>query len=889
MTPERWKKVSQILDEVFGLQPEKQAEALDELCDDAEIYEEVVALLDAESEAPGFLDREVADLNLPFVDESPPTVAEPGARIGAYRLIEEIGRGGMGVVFLAERADGEYERQVALKVLPRSFETDERIERFRAERQILASLDHPGIAQMLDGGVTDAGRPFLVMEHVEGVPIAEYCHIHDSSIGERLHLLRSVCRAVQHAHRRLVVHRDLKPSNILVTETADGPQVKLLDFGIAKLLDENPGWTVPRTRTGEHLMTPQYAAPEQIRGDDITTATDVYQLGVLAYELLTGQRPFSVDDRSLSEIERVVLETTPQKPSTFVRGLDEEAAAETLPHSSVEWGEQLRGDLDTIVLKALRKEPARRYESVKALEQDIRRYQHGQPVEARPATLGYRARKFVSRHRWGVATMTFVAILIVGFGAMLISERNRAQQKAQEAQREAAKAQRVSGFLVDLFETSQPSESLGDTVTARELLERGAEQAETLGDQPEVQAQMLASIGQAYEGLGRYDEAQPLLEEALSTRRATLGPRHPEVAQTLHALAVLAFRKREYRAADSLFERSLEMRRALHEEPHPEIAESLNDLAVVRRNRGQLASADTLYQQALSMRRSLFGSESSEVISTLNNLAVLKTNRGAVEEAEALYREVLASRRKKLGETHPRVANTLNNLATCLRRQGKLAEAESTYRETLAMRRQLLDADHPKIAQSLNNLANVLRERGALSEAEPLYRQALDIRREQFGEEHITVANSLNNLAHVLRNRGQYDEAEQMQRRAVSIYRSELGDQHRYVGVALDNLAELLRMRGGCGEALDTYREAWEVLNASSSSRSTRAETGANYGACLAEQGQPVEAEPLLRQSYSVLRKQDSTQAADARRALVEVYEDLGQSDSATVYRERRP
>lgn len=889
MTPDRWEKVSRIFDEVLGLQPEERAEVLEELCDDSQVYAEVKALLQAELEAPDFLEREVADLSLPFF-ETPPTVAEPGARVGAYRLIEEIGRGGMGVVYLAERADGEYERKVALKLLPRSFETDERIERFRAERQILATLDHPKIAKMLDGGVTDGGRPYLVMERIDGKPITEYCRDHSSTLDERLRLFRSVCRAVQHAHRRLVVHRDLKPSNILVTETTDGPQVKLLDFGIAKLLDENPGWTVPRTRTGEHLMTPHYAAPEQLRGDDITTATDVYQLGVLAYELLTGRRPFSLEDRSLTEIERVVLETTPNKPSTLVRRLNDEMARESFPDPPAKWGEKLRGDLDTIVLKALRKEPQRRYESVKALEEDVRRYQEGQPVNARPATLRYRARKFVSRHRWGVAVLVLILALVTGFGAVLISERNRAQQKAQEAQREAEKAQQVSGFLVDLFRTTEPSEALGDTVTARELLQRGADQAASLDDQPEVQAQMLASIGKAYEGLGRYEEAQTLLEEALSTRQAALGLQHPEVAQTLHALGVLAFRKRDYRTADSLIERSLEMRRTLHAAPHPDIAESLNDLAVVRRNRDQLASADTLYQEALSMRHALFGAESSEVISTLNNLAVLKTNRGNLEEAEDLYREVLSSRREMLGDVHPRVANTLNNLATCLRRQGKLEEAEATYREALMMRRQLLDDDHPKVAQSLNNLANVLRERERLGEAEDLYRQSLAIRREQFGDEHVKVANSLNNLAHVLRQRGQYDEAEEMQRRAVEIYRSDLGDQHQYTGVALDNLAEVLRMSGGCEAALEPYREAWSVLEAASSvGPSTLAQTGRNYGACLAEQGHLTEAESLLKQSYDMLRAQDSLQAAEARGSLIDVYDRLGWSDSVRVYRDMRP
>jgi serine/threonine-protein kinase len=454
---------------------------LDEHCgDDDALHREAESLLRADQEGR-LSDEDRAADRLSIEEEgagggrpedapaSPSSPAGPGGTVGDYRLLEEIGVGGMSVVYRAERADAGFEQTVAIKLLRHRLGSDKARQRFRAEQQVLASLDHPGIAQFIDGGVTDGGRPYLVMEHVEGAPITEYARENDLGLDARLALTEQAAEALEAAHRQLVVHRDLKPSNVFVAETETGPQVKLLDFGIAKLLGDTLPVTRPQTRTGRRPMTPSYAAPEQVTGDEISTQTDVYQLGMLAYELLAGRRPFDLKDTSLAEAERIITEKRPPKPSERATS---EGASPT----------ELRGDLDVIVRKALRKEPGRRYQSVEALVADLQRYRRDEPVEARPATLGYRTRKFLRRNRAGVAAAAaFLAVVAVS-AVLLIQQRNRAQREAERAQREAQKAEAVSGYLTDLLQSTRPDESAGDTVTAADMLRRGQRRINRLKD-----------------------------------------------------------------------------------------------------------------------------------------------------------------------------------------------------------------------------------------------------------------------------------------------------------------------------------------------------------------------------------------------------------------------
>jgi serine/threonine-protein kinase len=587
---------------------------------------------------------------------------------------------------------------------------------YRAERQVLAALDHPNVARLLDGGVTEGGRPYLVMKYVDGPPITEYAATNELGLVARLDLLEQVMEAVQAAHRRLVVHRDLKPSNVLVTETDEAPRVKLLDFGIAKLLDDSLPVTRPETRTGHHLMPPSYAAPEQVTDAEGTTATDTYLIGMLAYELLAGTRPFDLDDKSLTEIERIVVETEPPPPSDRAQGGG-------VPP------EQLRGDLDVIVTTALRREPERRYASVEALASDLRRHRHGEPVDARPATLGYRTKKFVQRHRWGTGVAAaFLAVLVVA-GTLLVRQRNRAQREAQ-------KAERVSSFLTNLFGAAMPAEAQGDTVTARKLMREGRRRLGALDDQPAVQAQMMYVLGRTHRTLALYDEARRLLRRSLEQRQEIYGDPHPDVAQSMNELALFLRDQGQYAEADSLLRRVVNSRRRLNGPRHPSVAAALMDRTYVLRQRGRYEKAETAVQTAVSIQRSHHGAPSMQLAEGLYNLAAVLRDQNKYGRAETVQRRSLKMARELTQGPHPGVALNLNNLVLTLRRQGQFQAADSLYRTALAMNKALYGPEHREVATTLENLASIALKRGRLDAADSLSREALRLTRTLYGTDH---------------------------------------------------------------------------------------------------------------------------------------------------------
>ena len=535
MDDEQWLRAKQLLNDLLEEDPDDRTAWLDDHCGAGTVLRsEVEDLLHAYETGTLGEDDEAAN----WLRSSPTEPAAPdrtGQHVGPYRLVEEIGVGGMSVVYRAERADGDFEHTVAIKRLQRRLHSGDAEQRFRAERQVLASLDHPHIAQLHDGGVTKGGRPYLVMEYIDGTPITEYADTNDLDFDARLDLLEQVLTAVRAAHRQLVVHRDLKPSNVLVTDTEEGPQVKLLDFGIAKLLDDSMPVTAPQTEAGHHLMTPSYAAPEQITGDDVTTRTDVYQLGVLAYELLAGRRPFDLADTRPTTIERVVLEETPPAPSDAAQAN----------------ANRLRGDLDTILQKALRKEPDRRYPSVEALATDLERHRAGTPIEARPATLRYRARKFVRRNRWGVGVAAAFLVVVALTGTMLVRQRNRAQREARRAQRQARTAEAVSSFMRSILGTAPTDSDAASGQTDNANLFVNAKWAPVLRDEirenlrrlsrtnmePPVRAAVLHAVGQMLADNHHNVWADSLFRRSLAIRRSELGPNHPSTLETLGALA----------------------------------------------------------------------------------------------------------------------------------------------------------------------------------------------------------------------------------------------------------------------------------------------------------------------------------------------------------------
>jgi len=715
----------------------------------------------------------------------PPPAGE--RRVGPYLLMRELGHGGMGTVYLAVRADEHFHKRVAVKIVRGGGGSEAVVRYFKRERQILAGLDHPNIAKLLDGGTTDDGLPYFVMEYVEGQRIDAYCDERRLATVERLRLFQVVCAAVQYAHRNLIVHRDLKPGNIIVTP--DGVP-KLLDFGIATLLDSAAASAAAPTATALAL-TPEYASPEQARGEPITTASDVYSLGVILYELLTGQRPYRLKTRQPLEVLRAVCDQEPEKPSTAVgrmrvqaaRGTETDAAtpdtavavSATREGTPARLERKLRGDVDNILMMALRKEPPRRYTSVEAFSEDIRRYLEGLPVHARKATPAYRAGKFVRRHTAGVAAAAAVGVLLVGFTvAMAVQsarvarerdlaekERTVAQQERATAQRERETAQRISAFLVDLFRISDPSQARGQTITAREILDRGTAKIRTeLQDQPQVRATLMDTMGDVLASLGLYDRAIPLLEEALQARKAALGADHLDVAASLSHLATLRLDTGDYVGAETLHREALAIRRKRLGNEHPDVAASLDSLAGAVHEKGDYAAAEGFYREALVMRRKLLGNDHPDVARTLNNLSTVLFGNGDYAGAESLQREALALKRKLLGNEHPHVANGLNNLAALLRAKGDYAGAEALHREVVALQRKLVGDEHPRMAMSLASYADTLCRDKKPAEAEPLAREALAIFRKALPKGHPYIAETESVLGGCLALSGRYPEAE---------------------------------------------------------------------------------------------------------------------------------
>lgn len=665
----------------------------------------------------GLADR-AADLQN-GMDARPEVGALAGRRVGVYILERELGRGGTSVVYAGRRVEGSFHRAVAVKVLARRSGGAGLRERFEREQQLLSGLAHPNIAAIYDSGVLEDGYPYFVMELVDGAPLDRYCDEGRLTVDERLRLFLSVTDAVQHAHRNLVIHRDLKPSNILIT--AEGT-VKLIDFGIARVVSAGaPAADDATTRMLARWMTPEYGAPEQVRGERTTTATDVYQLGIILYELLTGHHPIpgdSVDSAYL--VGKAVCETEPRRPSRAVtRPVVRRGGGATEPLSPAEVARarrtdvrqlrnRLRGDVDAIVLRSLQKDPGMRYGSAEGLAGDLRRYLAGKPVEAREGKLPYRVRKFVGRHRVTVAAAAATLLLLMGGGAV---HTVRLAEQRDIAHLEAAKAQAVTAFMLDLFDATHPEEVRGDPLTAGVLLERGIERAERLSDQPVVQAEVLATIARGYHGLADYERAARLYTRSLELRRAQLGPRHPDVAYSLAHLGWTRLLQRDYPPAVDLFREALAINRAAFGSDHPEVANSLHGLSHSLNGLGRLEPALALLGEAQEIRRAAYGAAPHvETANGLNDLAILLRTQGDLARAERLLVEALAMRRSILPEAHPHVGKSAQHLASLLHETGRYADAEPLYLEALENWRNSLGPTHPSTLSTIRSLASLYRE-----------------------------------------------------------------------------------------------------------------------------------------------------------------------------------
>lgn len=770
----------------------------------SELKSEVERLLEADERAGAFLERsvELEAARVTTERQGGSGQAWKGRAIGPYRVVSELGSGGMSSVMLAVRVGDEFEQQVAIKVLRWGSASEEILDRFKTERRILASLDHPHIAKLYDGGTTDDGLPYFVMEVITGEPIDQYCRVGRLELPARIQLFLQVCSAVEFAHRNLVVHRDIKPSNVLVTPEG---LPKLLDFGIAKVLDPTLARGGKETELGWRWLTPRYASPEQIRGEPVTTATDVYSLGVVLFELLTGTAPHG-EALNPAELERAVLTQEPPLLSTAVARLGERAAGRLgLLGSASDWGPRLRGDLDNIVAKALAKLPSERYGSVEQLSADLRLYLAGHPISARPATLGYRAAKFLRRHRLGAAIAAGAVLALIAFAATVTGLLSRTRE-------ERDRSLQVTGLLEDLFEIADEDAASGDSITARQLLDRGAQKVTSqLSGDDEIRPRLLSTLADLYYKLEVFDEAAALYRQELEIYRQSGGKPSAELAKCLNNLGKAYANAAHYDLALPFFREAMEVRRVVFGEDHHEFAGVVSNLGLLLHDLGRYAEAEPLYEQAAAI--DLRQSPGLDAVSfAVTNLALLRFDQGRYDEAEALYRQGVAERIRKHGEGSEAEALILPYLAQTLRAQGRAVEAEQIARRAVSAWQGVRSPDRTELGRALAVLGGILVDEGQLAEAEATLRKSLSERQAVLPPRHPEVAESLLELGALRAAQGRFDEAEAEWSLALEIYRENLPAGHPLTGLPLALLGSLVADQGNCGRARPLLEEAQKVL-----------------------------------------------------------------------------
>ena len=797
---ERFRQIDQLFDAALDRPPHERDAFIAESCGaDRALRDRLQALVAAHDRSSDFMRSPAVELAPELLEDAPGAAPAMPEYAGPFRIVRELGHGGMGVVYLAEREGAEFRQRVALKLVRHPGARDAVRQRFVEERRILALLEHPRIAHLVDGGLTGEGLPYFAMELVEGEPIDAYCGAHHLSLERRLDLVMDVCEAVQYAHEHFVIHRDLKPSNILVR--TDG-QVKLLDFGIAKLLD--PLGTVggdDATQTGVVALSPQYAAPEQVRGKPATAATDTYALGVLSYELLTGRRPYEVRGCTPAELEHIVCEVEPPRPSSTLggpgRAEDDLARARARDTTPDRLRRRLRGDLDVIVTKALHKDPARRYASAAALRDDLARWRSGHPVHARPDSAVYRLRKFVRRNRAGTA----VLVLLAAYAATVTVQGQRVRRALAEATLGTQRAEQVTDFMLGLFEESEAGQRMTDTVSAGALLARGEARAAELSSQPAMQAQMLDVLGRLNMQIGKNDHAKSLLERALDIRRRLYGENHPDYVITLSNLADAIDLTDDPARVVALHRQVLDAQRRLSGENDPKTIDAQWALAQAVHRSGDSKGAAPLFDQWLAVVRRLPRRETPERAAQLSTAAGFLQQRGELDRVEPLLREALAIRRAVYGERHHLVAQSIGDLGYFYEGSHRHELAEPLLRQSIDMLRPIYPDGSPQLAEAVSTLAIVLEHMGRFADALLATREVLSLDRRFFGDSSLDVAAAELNVSTALSGTGAYAEADSIARDAIAKMRARLGDKSAMVLVANVTLANALRGQGRFAEA----------------------------------------------------------------------------------------
>ena len=847
--PARWRLIQDLFHAAADLPASEQHAFLESRTEgDPTLVAEVEALL-VEDRTPGsFLDR-----SLPEVANHLLGPDSPG-RVGPYRVLRLLGEGGMGVVYLVERED--VGGRAALKLLRDGWVSPSRRARFLTEQRTLAQLDHPAIAQLHDAGALPDGTPWFAMEYVEGVPLTEYCRARSCSLAERLRLFRAVCEAVQHAHRHAVIHRDLKPSIILVKP--DGA-VKLLDFGIAKHLDPTGPATDP-TRTGLRLMTPAYAAPEQVEGGRLGVQTDVYALGVLLFELLAGRLPFELTGLQPHEAARRVLEQEPPRPS--------QVAGRPVQASRGAWA-----DLDVLCLTAMQRDPARRYPSVEALIRDLDHHLAGEPLDARPDSLAYRAGKLLRRNARSVLVASAVGLAVLGVTAYAAVRLARARDAVAA---EAARTQRIQQFMLQLFEGGTGEVGPSSDVKVVDLVDRGVREAQSLEAEPAVEAELLQTLGGIAQNLGRLDQAGALLARALELRRTAFGPDHPDVARSLVASAQLSSARGDYGEAEKQTREGLAILRRHLSRNDPEVARAVSALGRILENAGRYPDAIRELEEAVRLQTGRPGLE-GDLSASLTELANCHFYVGQYAEADALNQKVLALDRRLYGPRHPHIADDLINLGAVQFEGGHYAEAERWNREALEIMTAWYGPDHPETASAQTILARSLLRLERRDEARVLLTSALATQERVYGPVHPRVASTLNELGIVARDQGRLADASANFQRMADIYDQVHHGKHYLIGVALSNLADVEQRRGNSAHAQELFRRVLTVYrDALPADHPLQGVGRVRFGHALLAAGQAADAEAQSRAGYELLMKRKDPQA---------VWLDMARQDLATAYR----
>jgi eukaryotic-like serine/threonine-protein kinase len=860
------------------LAPAERTRFLAEECADGTLREEVEALLEAD-EGSGFLDAGLPGLQ---------SVAALSGnvdpeRIGAFRIVRELGRGGMGVVYLGERADGQFEQTVAIKIVGADAADDAMRRRFLSERSILAGLKHPHIARLLDGGITPDGRPYLILEYVDGLPITAYCDAHRLDIRARLRLFLDICAAVQHAHAQLIIHRDIKPGNILVD--AEG-RVHLLDFGIARLLAAE-GNAIATTHADLRAMTPEYASPEQVRGENLGVATDVYSLGVLLYELMCGTGPYTVTARGAIEIAHAVCTQEPVRPSEralrdIAHGSTARERASARSTTAERLSRALAGDLDSIIMMALRKEPEARYASVASLRDDLERYFGGRPVQAHRGNARYRAYRFVRRHRTVVLAAGLAGVSLLGGAAAAAWQAHAANAERDRAERALADAEALTALLTELFRTGELDDGRpGADVTAADLLRRGAIRADELSDRPLVQARLLAVIGTMSLDLGRFAEAQSMLQRAAELQREGGDEAALELSTTLLALGRVQSARGDHEAARTPIGEALSIRRARLAPTDPGIADALQQLGNVHGGVWQ----EEYYREALVILEQT-GTAVEEQVRLLQGLTTNQRRRGQLDLIVATDREALRRAREAFGDDDHRTGQAMVHLADqIVYAENDAATAEALYIRGTALIEKRYGHSSTRLLHGLHALASLYGHTGRLLEAEHLLRRTLAIRTAATGSAHPAIVNELRLLALVLARQGRSAEAETLVTDALARLDSNDVAGARPRALTLQALAEVLHRQGRTREADSVFQQVPPLYGGTGV---MLGEAMRDYGRLLAQGGRSAEAEPMLLGSLSLVQlhygNDEHPNVLESKRALAALYRETGRSALASRY-----